>query len=29
MGAAGHAFVEANKGALTKLLGLVIPLIEQ
>jgi 3-deoxy-D-manno-octulosonic-acid transferase len=29
MGAAGRAFVEANKGALTKLLGLVIPLIEQ
>jgi 3-deoxy-D-manno-octulosonic-acid transferase len=29
MGAAGRAFVEANKGALTKLLGLVVPLIEQ
>jgi len=29
MGAAGRAFVEANKGALTKLLSLVIPLIEQ
>jgi 3-deoxy-D-manno-octulosonic-acid transferase len=29
MGAAGRDFVEANKGALTKLLGLIIPLIEQ
>jgi 3-deoxy-D-manno-octulosonic-acid transferase len=29
MGAAGRAFVEANKGALQKLLGLVVPLIEQ
>jgi 3-deoxy-D-manno-octulosonic-acid transferase len=29
MGAAGRTFVEANKGALTKLLGLVVPLIEQ
>lgn len=29
MGAAGRAFVEANKGALTKLLNLVVPLIEQ
>ena len=29
MGAAGRAFVEANKGALQKLLGLVAPLIEQ
>ena len=29
MGAAGRAFVEANKGALVKLLGLVVPLIEQ
>ena len=29
MGAAGRAFVEANKGALTKLLSLVVPLIEQ
>jgi len=29
MGQAGRAFVEANKGALQKLLGLVIPLIEQ
>jgi 3-deoxy-D-manno-octulosonic-acid transferase len=29
MGAAGRAFVEANKGALAKLLSLVIPLIEQ
>jgi len=28
MGQAGRAFVEANKGALQKLLGLVIPLIE-
>ena len=29
MGQEGRAFVEANKGALQKLLGLVIPLIEQ
>jgi 3-deoxy-D-manno-octulosonic-acid transferase len=29
MGAAGREFVEANKGALTKLLGLIVPLIEQ
>jgi 3-deoxy-D-manno-octulosonic-acid transferase len=29
MGAAGRAFVEANKGALQKLLSLVVPLIEQ
>ena len=29
MGAAGRAFVEVNKGALTRLLGLVVPLIEQ
>ncbi len=29
MGTAGRAFVEANKGALTKLLNLVVPLIEQ
>ena len=29
MGAAGRVFVEANKGALTKLLGLIVPLIEQ
>ena len=29
MGAAGRAFVEANKGALAKLLNLVVPLIEQ
>lgn len=29
MGKEGRAFVEANKGALQKLLGLVIPLIEQ
>jgi 3-deoxy-D-manno-octulosonic-acid transferase len=29
MGTAGRAFVEANKGALQKLLGLVVPLIEQ
>jgi 3-deoxy-D-manno-octulosonic-acid transferase len=29
MGAAGRAFVEANRGALQKLLGLVVPLIEQ
>ena len=29
MGAAGRSFVEANKGALQKLLGLVVPLIEQ
>ena len=29
MGAAGRAFVEANKGALTKLLNLIVPLIEQ
>jgi 3-deoxy-D-manno-octulosonic-acid transferase len=29
MGAAGRDFVEANKGALTKLLGLIVPLIEQ
>ncbi len=29
MGAAGRAFVAANKGALTKLLGVVVPLIEQ
>jgi 3-deoxy-D-manno-octulosonic-acid transferase len=28
-GAAGRAFVEANKGALQKLLGLVVPLLEQ
>jgi 3-deoxy-D-manno-octulosonic-acid transferase len=28
MGAQGRAFVEANKGALEKLLGLVVPLIE-
>jgi 3-deoxy-D-manno-octulosonic-acid transferase len=29
MGAHGRAFVDANKGALQKLLGLVVPLIEQ
>lgn len=29
MGAAGRAFVDANKGALAKLLSLVVPLIEQ
>jgi 3-deoxy-D-manno-octulosonic-acid transferase len=29
MGAEGRAFVDANKGALQKLLGLVVPLIEQ
>jgi 3-deoxy-D-manno-octulosonic-acid transferase len=29
MGAQGRAFVDANKGALQKLLGLVVPLIEQ
>ena len=29
MGAEGRAFVETNKGALAKLLGLVVPLIEQ
>ena len=29
MGTAGRDFVEANKGALTKLLGLIVPLIEQ
>jgi 3-deoxy-D-manno-octulosonic-acid transferase len=29
MGAQGRAFVEANKGALTKLLGLIVPLVEQ
>jgi 3-deoxy-D-manno-octulosonic-acid transferase len=29
MGAQGRAFVNANKGALQKLLGLVVPLIEQ
>ena len=29
MGQEGRAFVEANRGALQKLLGLVIPLIEQ
>ena len=29
MGQEGRAFVEANKGALQKLLGLVIPLIDQ
>jgi len=29
MGTAGRTFVEANKGALTKLLSLVMPLIEQ
>ena len=29
MGAQGRAFVDANKGALQKLLGLVAPLIEQ
>ena len=29
LGKEGRAFVEANKGALQKLLGLVIPLIEQ
>ena len=29
MGAAGRDFVEANKGALAKLLGLIVPLIEQ
>ena len=29
MGASGRAFVEANKGALQKLLSLVVPLIEQ
>jgi 3-deoxy-D-manno-octulosonic-acid transferase len=29
MGSQGRAFVDANKGALQKLLGLVIPLIEQ
>jgi 3-deoxy-D-manno-octulosonic-acid transferase len=29
MGTAGRAFVEANKGALQKVLGLVVPLIEQ
>jgi 3-deoxy-D-manno-octulosonic-acid transferase len=29
MGAEGRAFVEANKGALMKLLGLIVPLIEQ
>ena len=28
MGAQGRAFVDANKGALQKLLGLVVPLIE-
>jgi 3-deoxy-D-manno-octulosonic-acid transferase len=28
-GAAGRAFVEANKGALVKLLGLIVPLVEQ
>lgn len=29
MGAAGRAFVETNKGALAKLLGLIVPLVEQ
>jgi 3-deoxy-D-manno-octulosonic-acid transferase len=29
MGAQGRAFVEANKGALMKLLGLIVPLVEQ
>jgi 3-deoxy-D-manno-octulosonic-acid transferase len=29
MGEQGRAFVDANKGALQKLLGLVVPLIEQ
>jgi len=29
MGAQGRTFVDANKGALQKLLGLVVPLIEQ
>ena len=29
MGSAGRDFVEANKGALDKLLGLIVPLIEQ
>lgn len=29
MGARGRAFVEANKGALMKLLGLIVPLVEQ
>jgi 3-deoxy-D-manno-octulosonic-acid transferase len=29
MGSQGRAFVDANKGALQKLLGLVVPLIEQ
>lgn len=29
MGAQGRAFVEANRGALLKLLGLIVPLVEQ
>ena len=29
MGDAGRAFVETNKGALAKLLGLIVPLVEQ
>ncbi|MGH8210820.1 MAG: 3-deoxy-D-manno-octulosonic acid transferase, partial [Steroidobacteraceae bacterium] len=29
MGAQGRAFVEANKGALVRLMGLIVPLIDQ